>query len=108
DPAAYTVERLLQIKAQHETHSTSVPAPTDNVADQLLRQINIGGDVSGQVAIGETVTQIGDIIGQVGVIGDHAHIEGGINFGPATHVTQTAGDDATQIGKVEGDVTIKK
>ena len=45
--------------------------------------------------------------GQVGVIGDGAKIEGGIHFGSTTHVTQTAGDDATQIGTA-GDVIIKK
>jgi hypothetical protein len=45
--------------------------------------------------------------GQVGVIGDGAKIEGGIHFGPTTHVTQTARDNATQIGTAR-DVTIKK
>ena len=45
--------------------------------------------------------------GQVGVIGDDAHIEDGIHFGQTTHVTQTAGDNATQIGTAR-DVTIKK
>jgi hypothetical protein len=44
---------------------------------------------------------------QVGIIGDHAHVEGGIHFGETTHVTQKAGDHATQIGTA-GDVTIKK
>ncbi len=44
---------------------------------------------------------------QVGVIGDHAHVEGGIHFGETTHVTQNAGDHATQIGQAR-DVTIKK
>jgi hypothetical protein len=45
--------------------------------------------------------------GQVGVIGDGTKIEGGIHFGPTTHVTQKAGDHATQIGTA-GDVTIEK
>ncbi|MCP4542519.1 MAG: CHAT domain-containing protein [Chloroflexi bacterium] len=45
---------------------------------------------------------------QVGVIGDGAKIEGGINFGPTTHIQQTAKDNATQIGTVQGDITIKK
>jgi hypothetical protein len=44
---------------------------------------------------------------QVGIIGDHAHVEGGIHFGETTHIHQTAGDNATQIGTAR-DVTIKK
>jgi len=44
---------------------------------------------------------------QIGVAGDHAHVEGGIHFGPTTNITQKAGDHATQIGTAR-DITINK
>ena len=63
NPGEYTVEWLLQVKAQHEAQSVGGPELSDDVAQRLERQLEIHGDVSGQVAVGNNVFQIGDVQG---------------------------------------------
>ncbi len=63
NPDEYTVEWLLETKAQHEAQAAGGPELADDAARQLARQLEIGGDVSGQVAVGSGVLQIGDVQG---------------------------------------------
>jgi hypothetical protein len=63
NPGEYTVEWLLKVKAQHEAQSVGGPELTDDVARRLERQLEIQGNVSGQVAVGNDVLQIGDVQG---------------------------------------------
>ncbi len=63
NPDKYTVEWLLQVKAQHESQTVGGPELSDDVARRLERQLEIRGDVSGQVAVGSNIMQIGDVQG---------------------------------------------
>jgi hypothetical protein len=63
NPGEYTVEWLLETKTQHEAQTGGGPDLTDEVAHRLERQLEIHGDVSGQVAVGSDVFQIGDVQG---------------------------------------------
>jgi hypothetical protein len=63
NPGEYTVEWLLQVKAQHEAQVVGGPELSDDVAQRLERQLEIHGDVSGQVAVGDGVLQIGNVQG---------------------------------------------
>ena len=62
DPTTYTVERLGRIKTEHEARHQGGPEPSDHIARQLLSHTT-------------TITQ-----SQVGIIGEGAHVEGGIHF----------------------------
>ena len=63
NPGEYTVEWLLATKAQHESQAAGGPELTDEVAQRLERQLEIQGDVTGQVAVGNNVMQISGVQG---------------------------------------------
>jgi hypothetical protein len=63
NPDEYTVEWLLETKARHEAQAAGGPELADDVARRLERQLTIEGDVSGQVALGSNVVQIGSVQG---------------------------------------------
>jgi hypothetical protein len=65
DPAKYTVEWLRETKARHEAQPAGGPELSDDAALGMARQLAIGGDVSGQVAVGNNAMQIGDVQGSV-------------------------------------------
>jgi tetratricopeptide (TPR) repeat protein len=60
-PDEYTVERLRQIKAEHEAQQIGGVELTDNAAHLMAVQLEIQGSVSGMVAIGSHIVQIGGI-----------------------------------------------
>jgi hypothetical protein len=65
NPDEYTVEELRKIKREHETHHAGGREPSDEVVQQLLVQLNVQGDITGQVAIGRNIVQIGNVFGGV-------------------------------------------
>jgi tetratricopeptide (TPR) repeat protein len=58
DPDKYTVEKLKQIKEQHESDEVGGVELTDDAARQMAVQLEIRGNVSGMVAIGSHIVQI--------------------------------------------------
>ena len=84
DPDAYTVERLLRMKASHETAQTIQPEPPDSIARQLISNVT-----------GNTVSHGSIIISQNQLGGQIAHsIQ---NFGPQPRAVSTAAGDALVI-----------
>jgi formylglycine-generating enzyme required for sulfatase activity len=65
NPDEYTVERLCEIKVAHEARHAGGAEPSDEVVQRLLASVRIEGDVSGQVAIGHDIVQIGAVSGGV-------------------------------------------
>jgi len=59
NPDEYTVEKLCEIKVAHEARYAGGAEPSDEVVQQLLASVHIEGDVSGQVAVGHDIVQIG-------------------------------------------------
>jgi tetratricopeptide (TPR) repeat protein len=59
DPATYTVEKLGQIKAEHEARHREGPEPGDDIARQFLVQIDVHAQNIGN--LGEVLRDLGEL-----------------------------------------------
>jgi tetratricopeptide (TPR) repeat protein len=85
NPDVYPVERLLEIKARHEAQHAGEGRISDNIVRRLMLWAEIGGDVSGQFAQGENITQI------------QAHIYGEVSRTLLTWYTPLSLDDPNTL-----------
>jgi hypothetical protein len=63
NPGEYTVEWLLETKAQHEAQAVGGPDLTDDAIRQLTHGWQIEGYVRGHIATADDAMQIGDVQG---------------------------------------------
>jgi ElaB/YqjD/DUF883 family membrane-anchored ribosome-binding protein len=66
NPDAYTVEKLCEIKEQHEANQISGIELSDEAAQRMATRLEIHGSVSGQVAAGSHIVQVGDTFNMSG------------------------------------------